>query len=105
MADEAMGIRHVNLLARPSRRVCPNFGNVLIGYHPVKENGEALANFRERHGRQLHGRKERKNKRTPEDQRNSSGGTTERYEKDAIQGNTAQASDTGHQVKTKGLQD
>jgi hypothetical protein len=45
MADEAMGIRYVNLLARPSRRVCPNFGNVLIGYHPVKENGEALANF------------------------------------------------------------
>ena len=56
MADEAMGIRYVNLLARPPRRVCPNFGSVLIGYYPVTKNGEALANFRERHGRQLHGR-------------------------------------------------
>ena len=45
MADEAMGIRHVNLLARPPRRVCPNFGNVTLGYHPVTGNGEALAKF------------------------------------------------------------
>jgi hypothetical protein len=53
MADEAMDVWYVNLLARPPRRVCPNFGSVLIGYYPVTENGEALAKFSKRHGRQF----------------------------------------------------
>ena len=46
MADEAMDVWYVNLLTRPPRRVCPNFGSISIGYHPVTENGEALARFR-----------------------------------------------------------